>query len=484
LLDLIKNSELFRDPEALKEAQKKARKLIVGANIMFKGRYGNTLLHSAASYNNLEIAKLLLKHYLVNVNAKNNDGDTPLHLAVIEKHSEMVRLLAKKKRGTGLEIKNEEGYTALHLAAQEAPLAVVESLLSACNRDVNVDVKDNGNGYTALHWAVNRNRPEIVKLLLGQGAIEIDAQDKNGSTPLHVAIHSSLAFIDIQDANDEIKDKNLEIIKLLLASGARVDIPDEYKHMVLDLVNVRPKAISPEIIELVNSQIERQQRTRELFELIFSKFGELSEEEINKIKELIDKGVNINAKNKDGGYKFFNHTLLHAIIPWMELAENLAENNNKCLEIFKLLLDQENVDVNVKIFDRNFFNIGGITPLAWATVWWYRNIEKYDFNTIRALIDKGAAWNDGKNEILDFAWHAICKAISYDDPNLLEAVFKNTKYLIAQGACVSKYCNNPEWLRYLLRLYPDKQQVSQVIERFLGLIKEKNAILEDEEDYD
>ena len=41
-------------------------------------------------------------------------------------------------------------------------------------------------GETALHWAAKRNRPDMVKILIDNGAI-IDARDMGGRSPLYLA---------------------------------------------------------------------------------------------------------------------------------------------------------------------------------------------------------------------------------------------------------------------------------------------------------
>lgn len=55
-----------------------------GANLSVTDYNEDTLLHYAVMMNRADIVELLLR-YCANVNAKNNDGDTPLHIAVYEK---------------------------------------------------------------------------------------------------------------------------------------------------------------------------------------------------------------------------------------------------------------------------------------------------------------------------------------------------------------------------------------------------------------
>ncbi|MCG8340212.1 MAG: ankyrin repeat domain-containing protein [Cytophagales bacterium] len=99
------------------------------------------------------------------VDAKTNDGSTPLHLAAQEDHKELAKLLLDK--------------------------------------GADVEVKDENNGQASLHLAAERGHLEVLNLLLQRGAC-INARDRNNETPLSLAIRSSnysiakalLTFID------------------------------------------------------------------------------------------------------------------------------------------------------------------------------------------------------------------------------------------------------------------------------------------------
>lgn len=64
---------------------------------------------------------------------------------------------------------------------------------------------------SALHWAVDRNHRSLVSALLSPPLFaSVNIQDSDGQTPLHYAV--TCEYEDIVD--------------LLLAAGARTDIPD------------------------------------------------------------------------------------------------------------------------------------------------------------------------------------------------------------------------------------------------------------------
>ena len=70
-------------------------------------------LHSAGD----EIPKLLLEEAKLDPNAKNNDGDTPLHTACRNKNYTLAQLLVRDERCNPHE-KNSKGDTALHIACR------------------------------------------------------------------------------------------------------------------------------------------------------------------------------------------------------------------------------------------------------------------------------------------------------------------------------------------------------------------------------
>lgn len=76
---------------------------------------GNTVLHTVASIKTRDpTAVEILKTNRANVNIKNKEGDTPLHIAARTGNYKMVRVLID--HGAHTECKNHQGYNALHVA--------------------------------------------------------------------------------------------------------------------------------------------------------------------------------------------------------------------------------------------------------------------------------------------------------------------------------------------------------------------------------
>jgi hypothetical protein len=138
-----------------------------------------TPLHAAAQNGHESVAELLLANK-ADVNAKDNQGKTPLWIAVWCREKSLVELLLKH----GAEnTKDDEGVTPLHLAVAPRTNKGVAELLLASNFDVD---STDDSGSTPLHYAANRGLMEMVELLLANKA-DVNAKDKEGQTPLRYA---------------------------------------------------------------------------------------------------------------------------------------------------------------------------------------------------------------------------------------------------------------------------------------------------------
>ena len=160
-----------------------------GADLEAKDNSGGTPLHIAARNGFKAIAEILLKNKS-DVNARNdqaNRRDTPLHLAVNAGHKAMVELLLAN--GTDNNAQNDSGWTPLISAAKDNNMEIAKLLI---DKKANVNVVDK-EGNSALHSTVRNGQSKFVKLLLQSGAdMELKTSksvggDPSGFTSLHVA---------------------------------------------------------------------------------------------------------------------------------------------------------------------------------------------------------------------------------------------------------------------------------------------------------
>uniref|UniRef100_A0A672LG93 Neurogenic locus notch homolog protein 2-like n=1 Tax=Sinocyclocheilus grahami TaxID=75366 RepID=A0A672LG93_SINGR len=143
-------------------------------------RTGESALHLAARYARADAAKRLLDAG-ADANAHDNMGRTPLHAAVAADAQGVFQILIRN-RATDLDARMNDGTTPLILAARLAVEGMVEELVH-CHADVNA-VDDHGK--SALHWAAAVNNVDATLVLLKNGANR-DMQDNKEETPLFLA---------------------------------------------------------------------------------------------------------------------------------------------------------------------------------------------------------------------------------------------------------------------------------------------------------
>ena len=139
------------------------------------------------------------------VNARNIDGRTSLHLAAYSGQKDIAELLLAQGADVNSKTQtlwDDSGRTPLHETAYSGKKDIAEWLITN-GADVNAKA---ANGETPLHRAVNTGEKDIVQLLLAKGA-DVNAKTTWGATPLFVAVESGQKVI----------------AELLLAKGADVN---------------------------------------------------------------------------------------------------------------------------------------------------------------------------------------------------------------------------------------------------------------------
>jgi ankyrin repeat protein len=118
-----------------------------------------------------EVVALLLK-YTSNFHVKDNEGNTPLHIAIKNGKVEIAQLLIAN--GADLHAKDNEGNTQLHIAVKNGKVEIAQLLIA---NGADLHAKDI-YGNTPLHRAAIVKHKELAALLIANGA---DFFDRNNN---------------------------------------------------------------------------------------------------------------------------------------------------------------------------------------------------------------------------------------------------------------------------------------------------------------
>ena len=144
---------------------------------------GATALHWAAHWDDHATAALLIEAG-AKVDATNELGITPMHLACTNGSFRMVNALLAAKANPNLA--TPSGEAPLMTAARSGNSSVVTALVGA---GADVNAKESTKGQTALMWAFAQGHIDAAEVLLNNGA-DVKAKATSGYTPLLFAVRA------------------------------------------------------------------------------------------------------------------------------------------------------------------------------------------------------------------------------------------------------------------------------------------------------
>uniref|UniRef100_A0A0K0E0A1 phospholipase A2 n=1 Tax=Strongyloides stercoralis TaxID=6248 RepID=A0A0K0E0A1_STRER len=285
---------------------------------------GENSIHLASRKGNVECISKMFEFgdLSKNINIENENGETPLHLAISNGQVDVVEYLLLFKEsdihylkikgfskgsileyGRRIENKNTSIYKCLTLLCQSYPELInevidkdknnilhlstdklfLQALLSESHTCTYIDVNaTNRFGLTPIHKAILNDNLSILITLYGYGC-SINNSDPSGDTPLHYAVRSG----------------NIQIVKALLCFNANIKAINnngESIMCVLQKSNHSNKDIIKKCLDLFESQGNIQDHTDEL-----ERFEQSNSMAYQLKKDIENKKHSVNVLSLDGG---------------------------------------------------------------------------------------------------------------------------------------------------------------------------------------
>jgi ankyrin repeat protein len=212
-------------------------RLILNSNqLEARNEKGYTPLIESAENGNYEIVSYLLSQG-ANINARSVSGQTALHRAISWGHKDVAILLLEK--GASPVEKESTGETALSLAVRSIPSLVPKMLDIGWDPDVANEGK-----VTPLMIASLKHDVDVVNQLLTDGA-NVNAQNIYGATALHYAL------------SDELSEKGMAVLRLLLKNGADIDAQDNKGYTPLIKATISSGTSAMRVLLDAGAEIDR-----------------------------------------------------------------------------------------------------------------------------------------------------------------------------------------------------------------------------------
>ncbi len=266
LLNAIKNSIYNKVEQAI----------LNGADINGQDDDGNTAFMLAVQVNEHRIIKLLIKNR-ANLNTPNNNGNPPLIWAIRNGRITASKMIINSEIAD-LDIQDKDGVTPLFMAVAESNHEVIKMLT---NKKANPNIPDNDGDYP-LTWAIKNRRSASAKIIIDSDLADLNVQDKDGVTPLFMAVSKS----------------NHEVIKMLTNKKANPNIPDNDGDYPLTWAITTGRMASAKIIiesDLADLNVQDKDGVTPLFRAVAKGAHDVT-------KMLTNKKANPNIPDNDGDY--------------------------------------------------------------------------------------------------------------------------------------------------------------------------------------
>lgn len=234
----IKGELLLAIKSPIAESRIDMIKLLIDnkANINYSDDDGFTPLNIAIESGDMELTKFLITNG-ANVNSLMQDGVSLIGYAIAQNNMDLLQILIENGANVNYTGGDSWANTPLQTASRLGLDNVVRILLT---RNVDINAVDM-NGNTALHTAALNSQLSVVKLLLEKNP-NLDIQNKVGNTALHLAVISG----------------NIDIVGELVLKGANTRIRNNDGKYPRDIARANNSAAIFEVLrEAENKNINQ-----------------------------------------------------------------------------------------------------------------------------------------------------------------------------------------------------------------------------------
>ncbi|XP_071099027.1 uncharacterized protein [Haliotis cracherodii] len=202
----------------------------------------NTVLHLACWYGNKSMVESLLPH--TDINARGNNGQTPVMYALLSERKEMFDLLVSNN--ADITLTEDDKKNLFHVACQVHDVSLIKQI------GPKIDINSWGkHGWTPLMKASVHGNIDVFHLFLHTVNVNLKLKDDNSNNLLHLACYGgNLSIVELLLPKFDINsrgnncwtpvmcaaDKGMEgVFKLLVSKGADLRLRDDKNNSVLHL---------------------------------------------------------------------------------------------------------------------------------------------------------------------------------------------------------------------------------------------------------
>ena len=320
------NTETTSISQLLLDAIQKRDTYTIKALVDKKFKFGymdsqkRTALHYAAETNR-EIVEYMINHGF-EVNAADEKGVTPLHLAISKNNYECTRVLLE--HNADINASTVDGYTPIRIAAQNKRFNLVQLLLSGISQNKpNLEIPDKNMNTPLMaicSQSPTQERTDMISILLNAGANPNSKNNREinclynlllhkptirelNDLILHKAEVNTISFAGVPIMNEAAKTGDLDVFNFLIENGGDIKVISKEKDTCL---HESAKTSNVNIAEIIlasgiNVNSKNKKGRTPIFNAIIS-------QKKNMIEFLLKNGADINEIDNDG-----NNALLVAM---------------------------------------------------------------------------------------------------------------------------------------------------------------------------